>query len=329
MEAVEGLPREVEKQGEEAERLQKEIAEAGKTGEEKLPEEKKETPAQAPKKTEESKKEDKEKKKPAEVKADEVKPGEGDVDWQQKYLVLQGKYDAEVPQLRNNVADLKVIADDANQTIANLNTMVVEKKGEDPDPDKEKLASTDQSTELKTEDFEGYGDEMIDLINTVKGLATENKSLKGKVENLTSRQVVSAEDTFYDSMDAAVSDWVTINKTPEFLEWLSEVDPLSGLPRQKLLDGASKGLDATRVTHIFNLFKADQGIGASSETSPKETDTDTKGDLKNQVIPDSTGSTDSDPDGGKKPTVTAAQVKKAVHDFQTGRITEEERCGGI
>ena len=59
---MEGLPRNVEKQGEEAEKLQKEIAEAGKTGEEKPPEEspkdtKEETSDQAPKKTEEPKKE--------------------------------------------------------------------------------------------------------------------------------------------------------------------------------------------------------------------------------------------------------------------------------
>jgi len=58
-----------------------------------------------------------------------------------------------------------------------------------------------------------------------------------------------------DHLDKAVPDWETINKDPAFLKWLGEMDPLTGIQRQELLNQAHKALDAPRVANFFNSWK--------------------------------------------------------------------------
>lgn len=157
------------------------------------------------------------------------------------------------------------------------------------------------SIDLKDEDFEGYGAEMIDLVGTVKQQANEIKDrakeindLKGQVETVSQDVSESNEDKFYASLTEIVPDWRTINKNQGWLKWLAEIDPLTNATRQALLDNAFSALDVSRVATFFNSFKG----GGGPVSSPS--------------------------DSVSKGTYTTVDVTRAAKDYQTGRITEQE-----
>jgi len=95
------------------------------------------------------------------------------------------------------------------------------------------------------------------------------------------------EEDYFEALEEAVPDIWTINKDPEFLNWLQGIDPLNNRPRQDLINEAQDRLDANRVAQFF---KAWQRGGAGK---PKEE------------------------------AITPAQLNKATQDRVHGRITEE------
>lgn len=308
-------PKKVEDQGSKADDLQKEIIEGKKTPEEKQVE------ALA---AEEAKKVKAKEEKPPKV---EVKPGEEEpVDFEQKYNVLQGKYDSEVPRLQGDLTR-------ATETIANQNTIIssVQQKpaeGDEPGAPAKKEDAPTPEAKVKPEDFEGYGEEMIDLVNLVKDQAKtikeQNEKLKvigDRQEQIGEHQYESDSDGFYAKLTQLVPDWQTINKSKEFLGWLAIKDPFIGIARQALLDDAHSTLDLDRVVHFFNAFKGDGGKKPEVETPV--TEQPAKSELEAQIVPD-TSAPVTTPGAPQVPKVTRAQLAKASKDYQTGRITEEE-----
>lgn len=334
-------PKNVEDQGTKAEDLQKDIIEGKKT-----PEVKK---AEALAAEEAKKAKDKKEKPPKtaeEIKAaeeeatlgKEVKPAkEEPVDYEQKYKVLQGKYDAEVPGLQEALSG-------ANETIASQNKIIASvQPGKPPGEGEEEKTAEQKAAEeaseaegkLKVEDFEGYGAEMIEMVNLVKGQAKTIREQDEKLKKIDERQdesedrdVASAATTFYTDLTKEVEDWRTINKSKEFLGWLAEKDPFTGLTRHTLLEDAHAVLDLDRVAHFFTAFKEDGGKPPVETPSGEEKTEEEKAaeaaeaELAAQVIPD-TGGPVTPPGTPQVPKVTRAQLAKATKDYQTGRISEE------
>ena len=151
---------------------------------------------------------------------------------------------------------------------------------------------------LKTEDFDGYGQEMSELVEHTNKQSADIMQLKNQIGNVAHSATRSGENIFYSQIDDLVPDWQTINNDPNWLEWLREIDPLTGRSRQQLLDEARNAFNANRVANFFNAFKSSGGASnqSSSQSEPER----------------------------KAPTITKAQYNKAVKDAQTGRITEEE-----
>jgi len=354
---LEGMPSNVTAQGEKADELQQGLIN-GKTGEgsETPPE----TPAQAPKEGEEGKPEEEKKEFTCQVcgksfgsqqalaahsrvhaEKPEEEKAKGEGDFKQKYEVLQGKYDAEIPRFRQQNAELRVALDSANETISNLNTIVKELKGaqhgEEAPPEDGKATPAQAGSgqlaptqKLNPEDFEGYGDEMKNLVSSFNALVNENAQLKNLVGGVSQRVLVSDKDRYYDKLDKAVKDWETINKTPEFVQWLDDVDLMSGRTRDSLLQEADKKMDSQRVVNIFNAFKKGKGMplggnggGSSAETPPTETPkAETPSGMESELLPDESGGESAIPT--EKQPILPETISKAARDYVDGKITEEK-----
>lgn len=307
-------PTKVDDQGKKADELQKEIIEGEKTPEQK----KVEAEALA---VEEAKKEKAKEKGTPVIPPGEVKKPEEPVDFEQKYNVLQGKYDSEVPRLQGEVGR-------ANETIANQNAVISSIK-KPPGEGEQEPGKPDTSTpeaKVKPEDFEGYGAEMIDLVNLVKDQAKTNRELNEKLkvigdrqEQTDERQYESDSDVFYKKLAEQVSDWQTINKSKAFVEWLAVKDPFTGILRHALLEDAHAQLDLDRVVYFFKAFTGDGGKPKVETPTPEVP----ANELENQLVPD-TSAPVTPPGSPQVPKVTRAQLAKATYDYQTGRITEEK-----
>jgi len=206
----------------------------------------------------------------------EAKPAVSEETWEQKYHTLKGKFDAEVPRLYAQVREM-------NSQIGQLTTDLATAKAVQAQP---VPASTPSL--ITEQDKEAFGSDLIDLIERATEaklagsrqleaqLTAEIAELKGKLGNVTERQVVSDKDRYESALATAVPDWQALNVDQGFLNWLAEVDPVYGMPRQYALTNAYEALDAHRTATIFNQYKKSLAPAAPSNSRPN---------LNSQVAP--------------------------------------------
>lgn len=169
------------------------------------------------------------------------KPVEKD-SFEQKYHVLQGKYNAEVPRLTQQIRDLE-------RTVSDLKTQLEQQQQAKPEP------IADPSFDVLRED---YGDEFVKPLEQLSAqnaaLVAELQQLKAQLSSVQGTQKQTVEQVFIERLSAAVPEWESINTDSAFHAWLSEPDGLSGKTRQNALDEAGQALNAQQVITIFQAF---------------------------------------------------------------------------
>ena len=211
-------------------------------------------------------------------------PEVADVDWEQQYKVLQGKYNAEVPRLSQQVRDLRVQADRAVTT-------------------KKEISEVAEEFDLNPEDFEDYGEEFTKLVKAFKGLEGRNKQLEQLASNFTASSQRRDSEHFETIMDTQCPDWRALNNNANLIEWLQEEEGITGQPRQAFLNQAAQSLDANKVAIIFNKFKKEFAIPTAKNKKPTN--------LAREVTPNTTSTS------GAVPTSKAKKVwtRKEIADF--------------
>lgn len=216
-------------------------------------------------------------------------------DWEQRYKVLAGKYDAEVPRLHVNVKELTA---KLNEAIGKITELQAAPKQE---PTKEKL--------VNDQDVETYGQDLIDLQRRVArevasefqgkldALAEENRTLREQV-NQTGSQVGTM--TFEQSLHRALPDFDAINADPAWISWLDEVDPLIRAPRRTVAQEAFENGDVAAIVHYVTLFR--------QNAAPVKEDK-RQADLELQVAPNRSAA-NSAPTSQQGKHYTTSQVEK-------------------
>lgn len=117
-------------------------------------------------------------------------------------------------------------------------------------------------------DAETFGEDLVTAIDRraeqkARTLVTQEmqqlqayvKQLEAKLGNVGEQVALSAQDRFVGRLASLVPDYEAVNAEQGFLNWLGEVDPVYGVPRQVALDNAADANDADRVAAIFNAYK--------------------------------------------------------------------------
>lgn len=251
------------------------------------------------------------------VSQENKQPDVPDEKWAHKYHTLKGMYDAEVPRLHSELREMKAQL----QQLAADNAELRETKTA-PAPTAESL--------ITDEDKEAFGPDLIDLIErateakvatlraTEADLRSQVKELKGQLGNVTERQVVSDKDRFLVGLGQQVSDWEQINVDPGFLNWLQEVDPVYGIPKNVALNNAYENLDVTRVANIFKAYKQLITPAAPPPTQNRQQE------LQRQVAPTRTRTTSQPNEGMDKPIFSTQDIEKFYSDWRRGYYTDDE-----
>jgi len=244
--------------------------------------------------------------------------------WEHKYNVLQGKYNSDLTELRQDL-------ESQGGTIANLNSLIVSLNNRSPEPAAEpslpEAPPQDGKKVVNVDDFTGYGAEMIDLVNLVKSQASEISLLKGETDKLAEKQVKSEADVYYDALDLSVKDWRLLNKNLDFLTWLKEPDGLSDTTRQENMTAAHMALDYNGVAKYFLAYNANGNQTPNPLTpSPNPQPKPVQPNLSDQVVPFDTGTRTeiTQPEAGQKVVVTRAEFNKAVSEKVQGTITDDQ-----
>ncbi len=239
--------------------------------------------------------------------------------YEQRWRTLQGMYNAEVPRLHSQNRELAARVNELERLLASLNTpqpaqASVEKLITDKDVE-EYGDSIDVMRRVSREEAAAYQSRINQLEQLVRNMQA---SVLPKVEQLSQRQAVSAEQVFWSELNAYVPEWQAINENPDFRSWLLEVDPLTGIARQTYLEDAQRNLDSRRVANFFTSWSGNSGQSVA-HSNRKASATQ----LEKQVAPGKGKATGAAP-AATQVTYSPADIKMFFDEVRAGRYKGRE-----
>ena len=277
------LPKQVQKQLDEVEELEKQLEAQGEETKAKPEVKKKKTSKKA--KAEDTEVEVTDDEPIEEPVAVEATPADDSIEevsesFKQKYATLRGKYDAEVPRLHQQVKEL------TDQMNAIREEAQAAKKAEAEKP-KEKVSYVTDA------DREEYGDDLIDFQRRVAKEVSQDyeerfeqqsrviQDLQSKISN-TDNQV--GEVGFTQKLNALVPGFDQLDNDERWVAWLNEIDPMTRGPRRDQAQAAFNSGDAEAVAHYVSLFRGSVEPVANGKS-------DRQTELEKQVTPSRSAST--------------------------------------
>ena len=213
-------------------------------------------------------------------------------DWEHKFSVLQGKYNAELPRLNQDLHSLRDQNLKLQEQINELKATPVEK--EDFSEVRDELGDNAYNAFIKQQEVNETQSRMID-------------DLRKEIGQVGQDNQQSSEQAFYSTLATLVPEWETLNTDPKFTAWLTEMDAYSGKTRQTLMNEAASVLDVQRVSLFFNQWK---------KISTKK-----KASVDKQLSPN-TSKTTTPVDS--KSTYTREEVKKFYDDVAKGKYRNNQ-----
>lgn len=194
-------------------------------------------------------------------------PQESSPDWEQRYNTLQGKYNSEVPELRGQMRAMQ-------DQLARLSQPR-------PEPRAEPTPTVLPRRDPLPEDVESYGEDLVHAAQRWAMLALEPELtvLRQRVVQLESGMQQTATMSATQRVDAAldreVPSWRTLNIDQQFIAWLNQVDPFTGVTRKQLADDAYAAGDARRTIAFFQAYTNEHtAVRQPPGTQPVQTGND-------------------------------------------------------
>ena len=204
-------------------------------------------------------------------------PASSDDDWAQKYRVLQGKYNQEVPilheQLRQSQNEIATLASELKELREKIDSPPPVNGGGAPlvtDADRQEFGE-DLVDFVRRVAQDTYGSDVQTLKTTVGELGNTVSSVSGRQRDADTERAQTDRERAYTHLREHVPEWEELNVDPKFLSWLAQYDPLSGATRQSLLNGALEANDGPRIVEFFKRFKAEH-VAVAPSPSPQPTE---------------------------------------------------------
>ena len=183
--------------------------------------------------------------------APDAQPAADEVDWQQKFSVMNGKYNSEVPRLVQRIKELE-----AQQTKAPAS----------PPP-----ADTLEVGELTDAELQDWGPETVDMVRKVSGqlisiavskavapLVAQLDKLSEQLSTVDSAVAETTSTSFMDRVRTRVNEFSNFDKQnydEGFTAWLATVvRGTGGLTRQQLLNSAFTNKNVDEVVDFFHDY---------------------------------------------------------------------------
>ncbi|MFA5606820.1 MAG: hypothetical protein WDA07_06485 [Leucobacter sp.] len=174
--------------------------------------------------------------------------------WEAAYKVLQGKFNAEVPRLHEQIRTLE----------AEIKELKTRPAAPPPSP-------------IKDEEVQEYGENFVDFVKRAASTVVPEgvskvPEIEKSIEEIRAETLRQSKRAFLSDLTRLAPNWESLNEDPDFIAWLDESDQFSGRKRQQLLDDACSSFDAERAARFFTTY----GRGKEPE-QPK--------DLTEHVVP--------------------------------------------
>ena len=186
-----------------------------------------------------------------------------------RYASLQGKYNSETAQLRQQVAQNTEIVSQLLARDQVPAAPAAAPSNQTPEEYLKSIGATDA-------DLKDYGELLPIIVRlaqnmyrpTIEKLEGELQNLRGTANNQTHQLAITRRDGIFQALDAAVPTWRAVNESQEFLDWLKVHDIFAGVSRQVALTTAFKNLDQARVVGIFEAYAREYPELARAPNAP-------------------------------------------------------------
>lgn len=239
-------------------------------------------------------------------------PQEGDAAyWQQRFNVINGKYNAEVPELHRQLrATQERIAE-----IEREKQIVAATRPRLTDEDRKEWGDTIEVMQRASEDAHAA---------KLAAMQAEIDRLKGLLESLGGTVTKVTGETYFQRMDRELPEWRQINVHDAFLAWLAVPDEISGVPRMDHLQQHHAAQNADAVLKVFRAFLKEQPNAVQIAKQP----TPENPGAAAYIAPTGSSGSGGAPGSDGKPRYTLGQItglqKQVSTDLALGRYRGRE-----
>lgn len=266
---------------------------------------------------------------PAPAPAEPPKPTDDDsATWRQRYLSLQGQYNSQVPALQQQVQTL-------TDSVAQLTQQLRTKEAPAPAPAPEADLVTKKDVDAFGEDLvdlarriakEEFGKRETKYIERIEALQGQLAEAKGQVGEVVESTAKTANERFFETLDARLPGWDKVQATAECQEWLGSRIPGTTATWDVALKDAAARRDVKTVMEVFDAFFAKHPNLNPKAEAPAPAPA--KQELQRQVAPSkSTASAPSVQQGQRTYTGAEYQAEsnRLMRLMQQGKIDEANR----
>ncbi len=168
--------------------------------------------------------------------------------WHHAFLSMQGRWQASQRQLGESRETINQLAAELQAT-----QQLLTQQGE---PQQQPNRNKAHEKLITPQDVEVYGQELLDTVQRAARdvVAPELDALRNENEELKKRVITTAKRDVQDALSRSIPDWVAVNRSPEFHQWLSKRNPYVGEVRREILNRAYGAADAALVVQVFKDF---------------------------------------------------------------------------
>lgn len=247
--------------------------------------------------------------------------GEEELSYRKRYETLQGKYNAEVPKLHDEVRKLK---DSIIERLGGIGQQPVQVKP--PEGDEDTVDPLDAKIAALREKFD---DELVDFVEVLaerKARSLVNESITPvteKIGSVESAQIESARSAFSADIDSKVKgDWQTLWKgeDPLFVAFLDTQEPNGLFTYRELAKHASDNWNADILAKVFNTYL--EKYKPAKPTPPVVPEVPNK-QQQSRVAPERKPVV-AEPVANEAKIWTQADIRQFQDDDRKGKIPKEE-----
>jgi hypothetical protein len=233
------------------------------------------------------------------------------VDWKQKYLVLKGKYDAEVPRYAHENRQLKAELDGANARLLSLTEVNARLQAGHPNPQAEP-------------EFDPALTNLIDRTTAAK-VDAATKPLRDQLAENEKDAAARRFDQFKNDVndfvhDATGTDWSELEAHQDWQAYMRAVVPEAGEIRGILLNQAMQRGDAVRVAHFYTDFFNRTRTSPAPAPAPAPAPSAPAVDPRAHLVTPATTASASTPAVPQRRTYTQAEVTRHYSEYGRAQL---------
>lgn len=187
--------------------------------------------------------------------------------WKSRFLVLQGKYDSEVPRMAQEIRELK----------AEITTLTERQQNADSGAANTATANT-LSDDVLAELEDRLGPELLDAFLKIADSRVDSSvsermaKIEKQVEQVSTETAQQkAQNAFEDALTRDCANWRDLNVDENFnLHIRNTVEPYSGESLFDLLNEAYQQGDAAKVARLFNSYQPTQQSNTDDHTNQRQ-----------------------------------------------------------